>query len=340
VELPLLGRYQVETELRKGHMGVAYKGRHPKIGRVVAIKALALSAEFEGHELQDARQHFFREAETARRLQHPHIVTIFDAGEEHDLAFIAMEFLQGSDLLEHTRAGQLLPVDAVIRIGDQVALALDYAHRQNVVHRDIKPANIMFDPATQSVNVTDFGIARITDASKTKTGMVLGTPGFMSPEQLAGQRVDGRSDLYSLGVTLHQMLTGSLPLAGDSMAALMYQIANQPAPSVRSVRPALPQALADILDRLLAKSPDARFQTGAELSIRLREVLATDLPDKQENAAYTATENAFARTMAWAPGQEEATTTTGFETTAVIVQTNPSDNNQAGLRGRPNPPRS
>lgn len=340
VEKPMLGRYQVEKELGKGAMGVVYQGRDPKIGRVVAIKTLALSAEFEGHELQDARQRFFREAETAGRLQHPHIVTIFDAGEEHDLAFIAMEFLQGRDLLEHTREGNLLPVDAVIRIGDQVALALDYAHRQNVVHRDIKPANIMFDPATQSVKVTDFGIARITDASKTKTGMVLGTPSFMSPEQLAGQRVDGRSDLYSLGVALYQMLTGSLPLAGDSMAALMYQIANQPAPSVRSVRPALPQALADILDRLLAKSPDARFQTGAELSARLREVLATGLQDKQENAAYTATENAFARTMAWAPGQEEATTTTGFETTAVIVQTNPSDNNQAGLRGRPNPPRS
>ncbi|MCU0763093.1 MAG: serine/threonine protein kinase [Hydrogenophaga sp.] len=253
-------------------MGTVYQGRDPKIGRVVAIKTLALGAEFEGLELQEARERFFREAETAGRLQHPHIVTIFDAGEEHDLAYIAMEFLAGKDLLDHAREGRLLAVDAVLRIGEQVALALDYAHRQNVVHRDIKPANIMFDPATQSVKVTDFGIARITDASKTKTGMVLGTPSFMSPEQLAGRRIDGRSDLYSLGVTLFQLLTGRLPLSGDSMAALMYQIANQPAPSVRSLRPQLPQDVADILDRLLAKSPDARPQTGAELAEALRRV--------------------------------------------------------------------
>ena len=341
VEKPMLGRYQVEKELGKGAMGVVYQGRDPKIGRVVAIKTMALSAEFEGHELQDARQRFFREAETAGRLQHPHIVTIFDAGEDHDLAFIAMEFLQGRDLLEHTRADKLLSVDAVIRIGDQVALALDYAHRQNVVHRDIKPANIMFDPATQSVKVTDFGIARITDASKTKTGMVLGTPSFMSPEQLAGQRVDGRSDLYSLGVTLYQLLTGSLPLAGDSMAALMYQIANQPAPSVRSVRPQLPQTLADILDRLLAKSPDERFQTGAELSKQLRNLVGTGVHNAPENAAQTAPDQAFEKTRAWAPGEEDATTATGFDTTAVMAQTNPShNNNPAGLRGRPNLPQS
>jgi serine/threonine-protein kinase len=272
VEKPMLGRYQLEKELGKGAMGTVYQGRDPKIGRVVAIKTLALGAEFEGLELQEARERFFREAETAGRLQHPHIVTIFDAGEEHDLAYIAMEFLAGKDLLDHAREGRLLAVDAVLRIGEQVALALDYAHRQNVVHRDIKPANIMFDPATQSVKVTDFGIARITDASKTKTGMVLGTPSFMSPEQLAGRRIDGRSDLYSLGVTLFQLLTGRLPLSGDSMAALMYQIANQPAPSVRSLRPQLPQDVADILDRLLAKSPDARPQTGAELAEALRRV--------------------------------------------------------------------
>ena len=230
VEKPMLGRYQVEKELGKGAMGVVYLGRDPKIGRTVAIKTLALSAEFEGSELVDVRERFFREAETAGRLQHPNIVTIFDAGEEHDLAFIAMEFLPGRDLVEFSRAGNLLPVSTVLSIGEQVAAALDHAHRQQVVHRDIKPANVMYDPSTQSVKVTDFGIARITGSSKTKTGMVLGTPSFMSPEQLAGLHVDGRSDLYSLGVMLFQLLTGVLPLKGDSMAALMYQIANQPAP--------------------------------------------------------------------------------------------------------------
>jgi serine/threonine protein kinase len=255
-------------------MGVVYLGRDPKIGRTVAIKTLALSAEFEGNELVDARERFFREAETAGRLQHPHIVTIFDAGEEHDLAYIAMEFLQGRDLVEHTRPGQLLPSAKVLAIGERVALALDHAHRQQVVHRDIKPANVMYDPVTDSVKVTDFGIARITGSSKTKTGMVLGTPSFMSPEQLAGQRVDGRSDLYSLGVMLFQLLTGTLPLRGDSMAALMYQIANQPAPSVRVLRPELPQELADILDKTLSKSPARRYQTGGELAADLRRVIA------------------------------------------------------------------
>jgi len=303
VEKPMLGRYQVEKELGKGAMGVVYQGRDPKIGRVVAIKTLALSSEFEGSELQDARERFFREAETAGRLQHPNIVTIFDAGEEHDLAFIAMEFLQGGDLLEHTRSGALLPVATVLSIGERVALALDYAHRQNVVHRDIKPANIMYDPASDAVKVTDFGIARITDASRTKTGMVLGTPSFMSPEQLSGQHVDGRSDLYSLGVMLFQLLTGQLPFRGDSMAALMYQIANQAAPDARDLRPDVPPAVADILTRAMVKTPARRYQTGAELAADLqRAARSTQAPVEQ--AAYLGDN----------PGQSA----TAFETTEVF----------------------
>jgi eukaryotic-like serine/threonine-protein kinase len=273
IEKPMLGRYQVEKELGKGAMGVVYQGRDPKIGRIVAIKTLALSAEFEGVELQEARERFFREAETAGRLQHPNIVTIYDAGEEHDLAYIAMEFLGGHDLVLHARPGQLLPVRTVLTIVERVALALDYAHQHNVVHRDIKPANIMYDPANDSVKVTDFGIARITDASRTKTGMVLGTPSFMSPEHLAGQKVTGSSDLYSLGVTLFQLLTGVLPLRGDSMAALMYQIANQPPPDVRDFRAELPSALADILHKVLAKLPQDRYPSGKVLAEDLRSVV-------------------------------------------------------------------
>lgn len=307
VEKPMLGRYQVEKELGKGAMGVVYQGRDPKIGRTVAIKTLALSAEFEGSELVDVRERFFREAETAGRLQHPNIVTIFDAGEEHDLAYIAMEFLPGRDLVEYSRPGNLLPVATVLSIGEQVALALEHAHRQQVVHRDIKPANVMFETATQSVKVTDFGIARITGSSKTKTGMVLGTPSFMSPEQLAGLHVDGRSDLYSLGVMLFQLLTGTLPLKGDSMAALMYQIANQPAPSVRSLRPELSQALADVLERTLAKSPGDRFQTGAELAVQLRRCLNTgDESASPDGVAPAISESAFEATHAFPRASENA----------------------------------
>jgi eukaryotic-like serine/threonine-protein kinase len=314
VEQPMLGRYQVEKELGKGAMGVVYQGRDPKIGRVVAIKTLALSAEFEGVELEEARQRFFREAETAGRLQHPGIVTIFDAGEEHDLAYIAMEFLRGRDLVEHTRVGQLLPLATVLAIGERVARALDYAHQHQVVHRDIKPANIMFDAATDSVKVTDFGIARITDASRTKTGMVFGTPSFMSPEQLAGQPVTGRSDLYSLGVTLFQLLTGELPLRADSLAALMYQIANQAAPDVRSLRPELPEALARLLQQAMVKQPEARFSSGKAMAVARRAVLsasaAQDVVNLQPAAAVpTDPSDAFEttqrqpRSAASAPGQ-------------------------------------
>jgi predicted Ser/Thr protein kinase len=273
VEKPMLGRYQVDKELGKGAMGVVYLGKDPKIGRVVAIKTMALSQEFAGEELTDARERFFREAETAGRLQHQNIVTIFDAGEEHDLAYIAMEFLKGRDLVDYCKGSNLLPVPLVTSIVARVAEALDYAHKQMVVHRDIKPANIMYERESDTVKVTDFGIARITDSSKTKTGLVLGTPSFMSPEQLAGKKVDGRSDLYSLGVMLFQLLTGVLPFRGDSMAELMFKIANEEAPDVRVIRPELPAELARIVAQMLHKRPELRYQDGGHVALDLRGVM-------------------------------------------------------------------
>lgn len=277
-ETALLGRYQVEKEIGKGAMGVVYLGKDPKIGRVVAIKTMALSQEFEGAALVDARERFFREAETAGRLQHQNIVTIFDAGEEHDLAYIAMEFLKGKDLADFCKEGQLLPVPMVLSIVARVAEALAYAHRQNVVHRDIKPANIMFDIESDTVKVTDFGIARITDSSRTKTGLVLGTPSFMSPEQLAGTKVDGRSDLYSLGVMLFQMLAGVLPFRGESMAELMNKIVNKDAPDIRIIRKDLSQSLAKLVAVSLSKRPEARYQDGDQLARDLRAVLSGGNP--------------------------------------------------------------
>ena len=271
VEKPMLGRYQVEKELGKGAMGVVYLGRDPKIGRVVAIKTMALSQEFEADELEEVKTRFFREAETAGRLNHPHIVTIFDAGEEHDLAYIAMEFLKGKDLTGHTKPGTLLPLPVAMSVVARVAEALDYAHRQNVVHRDIKPANIMYDPEADSVKVTDFGIARITDSSKTKTGMVLGTPSYMSPEQLAGKKIDGQSDLFSLGVTLYQLACGSLPFQGESMAQLMYKIANEEPADPMNLNPALPDCLVAIIRRTLAKGSEQRYRTGEEMARAIRE---------------------------------------------------------------------
>lgn len=275
MEKPMLGRYQVEKELGKGAMGIVYLGRDPKIGRQVAIKTMALSQNFEEDELDDARARFFREAETAGRLSHPNIVSIFDAGEEHDLAFIAMEFVGGHDLTRHTKANALLPVVDVLRHIADAAEALDYAHQQGVVHRDVKPANLMLVERSNTVKVMDFGIARITDSSKTKTGMVLGTPSYMSPEQLAGKKVDGRSDLFSLGVTLYQLLTGALPFQADSLATLMYRIANEtPAPAT-TLRPDLPAGVSPILDRAMSKPLERRYALGAEFSAELRVLLQT-----------------------------------------------------------------
>lgn len=269
ISKPMLGRYQIEKELGKGAMGVVYLGRDPKINRVVAIKTMALAQEFEADELDEVKTRFFREAETAGRLQHPNIVTIYDAGEEHDLAYIAMEFLHGHDLVRYTKADNLLPVPIVMGIIYKAALALDYAHKNNVVHRDIKPANVMYEPDKKQVKLTDFGIARITDSSKTKTGMVLGTPSYMSPEQLSGKKVDGRSDLFSLGVMFYQMLTGSLPFKGDSMATLMYKIANEPHQALSEVRPDIAEqkpCINEILNKALQKDLQRRYQTGADMS--------------------------------------------------------------------------
>ena len=273
-EKPMLGRYQVEKELGKGAMSVVYLGRDPKIGRVVAIKTLALSQEFEGEKLDDARERFFREAETAGRLQHQNIVTIFDVGEERGLAYIAMEFLQGKDLTCVTQPAHLLPVPTVLSIVSRVAEALAYAHRQDVVHRDIKPANIMYDQEHDTVKVTDFGIARITGSSKTRTGLVLGTPSFMSPEQMAGKKVDGRADLYSLGVMLFQMLTGALPFNGESLAELMHQIAHFAAPDIRTIRKSLPASLAAVVARSLGKQPELRYQSGEQFAAELRAAMS------------------------------------------------------------------
>lgn len=273
VEKPMLGRYQVEKELGRGAMGMVYLGKDPKIGRTVAIKTMALSQEFDESEIGEVKTRFFREAETAGRLQHPNIVTIFDAGEDHDLAYIAMEFIKGHDLTRHVKLETLMPAREVMKLIADAADALDYAHTQGVVHRDIKPANLMYLPEETKVKVTDFGVARLTDSSKTKTGMVLGTPSYMSPEQLAGKHVDGRSDLFSLGVTLYQMLTGALPFTGDSMATLMYKIANEPHEPPSTLKADLPPCINGIVDRILQKNHDLRYQRGSELATDLRACL-------------------------------------------------------------------
>ncbi|MDX8399614.1 MAG: serine/threonine-protein kinase [Gallionellaceae bacterium] len=274
VSRPMLGRYEIQSELGKGAMGVVYLGKDPKIGRVVAIKTMALSQEFEPDELEDVKARFFREAESAGRLNHPNIVTMYDAGEEHDLAYIAMEFLKGKDLVSYTKADNLLPLPKVLGIVAHVADALAYAHTLHVVHRDIKPANIMYELESDTVKVTDFGIARITDSSKTKTGMVLGTPSYMSPEQLSGEKIEGASDLFSLGVSLYQMVCGKLPFEGNSMAQLMFRIANDAHTDILTVKDDIPPCVVTIINKALAKNVEERYKTGNEMAEAIRQCAA------------------------------------------------------------------
>ncbi len=273
VEKPMLGRYEVSKEIGRGAMSVVYEGLDPKINRKVAIKTIMLSAEFEDDELDAAKERFFREAETAGRLNHPDIVTIFDAGEEDDLAYIAMEYLTGEHLNGHTRKDNLLPPVKVLEIMARAAEALGYAHDKNVVHRDIKPANIMYEPVSETVKVTDFGIARVTDASKTKTGIVLGTPSYMSPEQLSGQRVDGRSDLFSLGVTIYQLLTGELPFKADSLGGLMFKITSEAPTPLSAARPELPDCVENVILSLLEKEREDRIESGTEVATQIRDCM-------------------------------------------------------------------
>jgi tRNA A-37 threonylcarbamoyl transferase component Bud32 len=265
MELPEFGRYKIEKEIGRGAMGVVYLGRDPKINRQVAIKTMDYS-QFSSKELNELKSRFFREAEAAGRLSHHSIVTVYDIGEEQDFAFIAMDYVSGVPLSDYARKDKLLPVYEVYRIIKVVAEALDYAHQQNVIHRDIKPGNIMYNPDDKLVKITDFGIARITDSVKTKTGSFLGSPSYMSPEQMTGAHVDGRADIYSLGVSFYQLLTGTLPFKSDSLANLAYRIANEKHKPIKAVRSDLPSSATRIINKALQKNPDKRFATGAEMA--------------------------------------------------------------------------
>ncbi len=274
-ENPTLGRYEIVGELGKGAMGVVYKGIDPKIRREVAIKTIRFEQDFEPEEIEDVKKRFFREAEAAGRLTHPNIVTIYDVGEDWDLSYIAMEVLEGEDLRIYTRKGNLLPIRRAVEIVAQVCDALDYAHEQGVVHRDIKPANIMVLKDGR-VKVTDFGIARITTGSRTQTaaGIVLGTPSYMSPEQVSGLPLDGRSDIFSLGVVFYELLTGERPFKGDGIINLLHTITQKPHRPMREINPKIPEFLDRVINRALAKNPDKRFQRASEMARVLGAFLA------------------------------------------------------------------
>lgn len=261
---PTLGRYEIIKELGRGAMGTVFLGKDPRINREVAIKTLRYE-EIEGEQLAEVKKRFFREAEAAGKLSHPNIVTIFDVGEDYDIAYMAMELLDGSDLTKYCKKDSLLPIEEIIRVITCVALALDYAHASGIVHRDIKPANIMI-LSNSEVKVADFGIARVMSSSKTQTGVVLGTPSYMSPEQIAGKKVDGRSDLFSLGVVLYELLAGEKPFQGDSITTLMYNITSSEPRSIKELSPHIPEKMVPIVEKILAKNIENRYQTGKLLA--------------------------------------------------------------------------
>lgn len=263
----LLGRYEIVAEIGRGAMGTVYKARDPKIDRLVAIKTILLH-QSALQEQREFRERFFVEAQAAGRLLHPGIVTVFDMGEEPDTSdpYIVMEFIEGRTLRD-LLAGETkkLPLDRALQITQELAEALDYAHAQGVVHRDIKPANILITKEGQA-KIGDFGIAQLDLAHMTLPGRVLGTPAYMSPEQLEGRQVDGRSDLFSLGAILYSVSTGFNPFQGNSATTVCFKVANRDPLQATTLAPELPPELDAIIARALAKNPAKRYQSGREFA--------------------------------------------------------------------------
>ena len=265
-----LGRYVIEKRIGTGAMGAVYLAKDPRINRPVALKAIPIEKEFEDEELKEARLRFYREAESAGRLTHPNIITVFDAGEDKGLAYIAMEYVPGIPLKQFTDPKRLLAPKRALELCAATAEALDYAHNQGVIHRDIKPANLMYNPKEGSLKITDFGVARMTDNNSTKTGIVLGTPMYMSPEQLGAEELHGHSDLFSLGVTLYELLAGEVPFKATNIAVLMTKITTEDAAPISQRRAGIPPSVDTVLAKALAKRPQDRFSCGAEMAIALR----------------------------------------------------------------------
>jgi eukaryotic-like serine/threonine-protein kinase len=264
------GRYEIIDELGRGAMGVVYRAMDPVIGRTVAVKTIRLSEEGTGLTRPELLARFQTEARAAGLLTHPNIVVVYDAGEENGLYFITMELVEGKSLQALLDGGHAFPVPRVIRILEQTCSALQFAHERNIVHRDVKPANLMLT-ADDTVKVTDFGTAKILQfGTVQQTAHVMGTPSYMSPEQVKGRPVDGRSDIFSLGVMLYEMLTGEKPFPGQSITTVIYKIVNEEPIPPRQINPSIHPGLNDIVLRALAKDPEVRYQSCRELLEDLR----------------------------------------------------------------------
>jgi serine/threonine-protein kinase len=269
--LKQLGRYRLRAELGRGAMGVVYRAEDPLLNRTVAVKTIILMEDPAARAEYEAR--FLQEAKAAGGLNHPNLITIHDVGREGDVAYMAMELLEGTELREMMRHGRL-PLPFALEVVAQVADGLAYAHEHGVVHRDIKPANIMIVHG-RVAKIMDFGIARVQVSDiQTQAGAILGSPKYLSPEQVMGQPVDRRSDIFSLGVVLHELAAGESPFTASTVAQLMHQISTATPPPPSAANPAAPAMLDLIVARALEKQPDARYQSAAELAADLRACLA------------------------------------------------------------------
>src|SRR5579859_6691233 len=265
VTLTKAGRYEIQGELGRGAMGIVYKAVDPVIGRTVAVKTLRLSEEGTGLSRPELLNRFQTEARAAGLLTHPNIVVVFDAGEEDGLYYITMELVEGKSLQALLDAGQPFPLPRVLRIMEQTCSALHFAHERSIVHRDIKPANLMLT-ADDTVKITDFGTAKILQfGTVQQTAHVMGTPSYMSPEQVKGRVVDGRSDIFSLGVMLYEMVTGEKPFPGQNITTVIYKIVNEDPVPPRTIDPTIHHGLSTVVMRALAKDPSARYQSCKEM---------------------------------------------------------------------------
>src|SRR5256712_4738919 len=264
------GRYEIVGELGRGAMGVVYKAVDPVIGRTVAVKTIRLSEEGTGLSRPELLTRFQTEARAAGLLTHPNIVVVFDAGEEDGLYYITMELVEGKSLQALLDDGHGFPLPRTLRIMDQTCSALQFAHERNVVHRDIKPANLMLT-ADDTVKITDFGTAKILQfGTVQQTAHVMGTPSYMSPEQVKGRAVDGRSDIFSLGVMLYEMVTGEKPFPGQNITTVIYKIVNEDPVPPRQIDPTIHPGISAVTMRALAKEPEQRYQSCREMLEDLR----------------------------------------------------------------------
>jgi predicted Ser/Thr protein kinase/tetratricopeptide (TPR) repeat protein len=278
-----LGRYEVVRELGKGAMGIVYLAKDPLIGRLVALKTIRLGAHADDDETKEFQQRFIREAQAAGILNHPAIVTVHDIGrdEETDTSFIAMEFVEGQNLKEVLSQGRALSFEQIGDIIAQVAEALDFAHAKGIVHRDVKPANIILIEGNRA-KITDFGIAKIASgaANLTSTGQFLGTPNYMAPEQIKGAPVDGRTDIFALGICLYECLTRRKPFGGDSLTSISYKIVHEPFPPLYEINPQIPEGYEEVVANCLQKDPTKRYQRARDLTTALRAVLRGEKPTR------------------------------------------------------------